>query len=119
VETSLYVHSPGLDAGAGNWSIEVVDGGVANANPPSSCTVTILGDPPEFYPLPHCRDCGTVPCWRHQRRVWPLQDPEPAVPAAANVPSGWRCPQCGACWSPWVQRCGSPACRPLVLPGAP
>lgn len=49
-----------------------------------------------------------------------VPDDTPAVgglPQTQTYVTGWRCPQCGACWSPWVVACAN--CTVMPRPFQP
>jgi hypothetical protein len=56
-------------------------------------------------------ECMARGCLRLRRD---LAKPDPVT---TPVPSGWRCPSCGAGVAPGVDVC--PVCRPALSPGEP
>lgn len=105
------------------FTIEEVDL-VGNGNPGLLAeTVTVVGVPftgcgcltgggfcPEHAPI---MDPG--PPERAPEPWWPVY-PYPMYPAPAPALTGWQCPRCGRCYSPFTMQCFF--CGPTVITGS-
>lgn len=91
---------------------ELVDIGVAAAQP-TFVWWDATGPAPQTITW-WCRDCGTIPCWRHRVSVWINGVPQPQGEPMSAPRVGWKCPECNRCYAPHIDECMK--CRPL-MPG--